>query len=274
MLQFKPTRLQFARLLVMMSAVAAYGRLGTSQQPPSQDPGDASFKITSRLTLVDVTVTDSKSTPVQGLKESDFTVKEDGKSQAIKSFEVYGAERPSAQAAPPMLPPNVYTNAQPAAPTTSAVNVLMLDDVTTGLAGNLEMDPGSVMYARLQVIKYLKTMPVGAQFVILEMSSRLRVVQPPILQAEFSCFFPPVEGFLLARQVSCRAAPRHSSCVAITVQQPSDTANGAWCYCRPCLRADVMEWDGRRFAGILCPSMLWTEGEAELGTTPITEGVN
>src|SRR5476651_141951 len=46
------------------------------------------FKVTSDLVLVSVTVRDKKGDLVRGLKQSDFTVLEDGKTQSIQSFDI------------------------------------------------------------------------------------------------------------------------------------------------------------------------------------------
>ncbi len=46
------------------------------------------FKVTSELVLVSVTVRDKKGALVRGLKQSDFTVLEDGKTQRIQSFDI------------------------------------------------------------------------------------------------------------------------------------------------------------------------------------------
>lgn len=50
------------------------------------------FKVTSELVLVSVTVRDKKGALVRGLKQSDFTVLEDGKPQRIQSFDVEDVE--------------------------------------------------------------------------------------------------------------------------------------------------------------------------------------
>ncbi len=173
MLHARSARLTFVKLMLLASAATAQ-QAASPQQAPS-DSGAATIKVTSRLTLVDVTATDSKGKPVHGLTQPEFTVKEDGKPQPIKNFEEYGAEIPAAETALPQLPPDVYTNAQPPAPTTSAANVFMFDDVT--IARALKYAPEYVMYARQQAIKYLKTMPAGTRIAILELGDRLRVVQ-------------------------------------------------------------------------------------------------
>jgi hypothetical protein len=154
------------------AAAAAPPQSDTPAQPTAST---TLFKVTSRLTLVDVTATDSKDKPVHGLVQPEFTVSEDGKPQEIKNFEEYGTEGPATQAASPQLPPNVYTNAQPPAHTTSAANVLMFDDVT--IARDIQNAPGYLMHARLQAIKYLKTMPAGTRIAVLEFAGSLRIVQ-------------------------------------------------------------------------------------------------
>jgi VWFA-related protein len=53
----------------------------------SQDSKEYTFKSTSELVLVNVTVRDSKGNPVRDLKREDFTVLEDNKSQQIVSFD-------------------------------------------------------------------------------------------------------------------------------------------------------------------------------------------
>ena len=46
------------------------------------------FKVTSELVLVSVTVRDKQGALVRGLKQSDFTVLEDGKIQRLQSFDI------------------------------------------------------------------------------------------------------------------------------------------------------------------------------------------
>jgi VWFA-related protein len=50
------------------------------------------FKVSSELVLVSVTVRDKKGALVRGLKQSDFTVREDGKAQRFQSFDVEDVE--------------------------------------------------------------------------------------------------------------------------------------------------------------------------------------
>src|ERR1700677_2943543 len=100
-MRLSQTILLAAILTSALSRIA--GRAQTAPTP--------TLKVYSRETIVDVTVTDSKGDPVHGLKQEDFTVKEDGKPQPIRSFEEFGSQTVPDQ---PKLPPNVYTNLQPA----------------------------------------------------------------------------------------------------------------------------------------------------------------
>jgi VWFA-related protein len=135
------------------------------------------LKVTGRLTLEDVTVTDEHRIPVHGLEQADFAIKEDGKPQEIRTFEEYGSARPSEQTAQPQLPPNVYSNQQPPPPTTSAVNILLLDSVSTGLANRLARAPENIAYAKQQSLKFLQNMPQGTQVAILQLGGTLKVIQ-------------------------------------------------------------------------------------------------
>ncbi len=153
---------------------------GPASSPSPASPVDAAAKpspapvagptlqVYSRLTVVDVTVTDSKGQPIHGLKQSDFTVKEDGKEQPIESFVEVSQDLAAAQRTPPRLPPNVYTNAQPP-PTTSAVNILLLDTLNTTSSDQVAL--------RQESIKYLKSMPRGTRVAVLGLGTSLRILQ-------------------------------------------------------------------------------------------------
>jgi VWFA-related protein len=152
----------------------------------AQQSNVPTIKVTARETVVDVTVTDAKGNPVHGLTQADFTVKEDGKVQPIRSFDEYGSE---AVPAPEKLPPNVYSNRQPAA-ASGAVNILLLDFTNAapilaadccapfgplGLARAMERQRHVKQYA----MQYLHDMPAGTRVAVLGAShpGNLRVLQ-------------------------------------------------------------------------------------------------
>jgi len=81
-------------MMAPQSALAQQSRMG--------DNG-FTFRVTSELVLVSVTVRDKKGALVRGLKQSDFTVLEDGKTQHIQSFDIEDVDNyvPSAPRAGP-----------------------------------------------------------------------------------------------------------------------------------------------------------------------------
>jgi VWFA-related protein len=136
-------------------------------QPPSGQPA-STLHINSRLTVVDVAVTDSKGHPLHGLTQADFTLQEDGKPQPIRSFQEFAsASSPAAQPAA-TLPPNVYTNLRQQ-PSASAINILLID--------NLHVASRTQVFVKQEVASYLKDMVPGTQIAIFEMTNTLRLVQ-------------------------------------------------------------------------------------------------
>jgi VWFA-related protein len=131
-----------------------------------QDSATATIKVDTKLTVVDVTVTDKNGQPVHGLTQSDFTVKEDGKPQPIRNFNEFGTTVPPPPPAP-NLPPGVYTN-QSAALATGTVNILLFSQ----LGSSTEM-----IYARAQALNYLKTLPQGTRVAVLMLENGVRIVQ-------------------------------------------------------------------------------------------------
>jgi VWFA-related protein len=132
----------------------------------------------SRLTVVDVTATDRDGQPVYGLQQSDFTILEDGKPQPIRNFEEVGL-RPVM----PMrdLPPNIYTNLQPPAPS-SAVNILLLDFENEAPIDSTNPDQVSRSVAMQKRVKdaakqALQEMPDGTRIAVLSMTNNLRILQ-------------------------------------------------------------------------------------------------
>ena len=149
------------------------------QQQDSPDSSAATIQVYSREAVVDVTVMDAKGQPVHGLKQSDFTIEEDGKPQQIRSFKEYGKDTPVDQPPPPKLPPNVYTNVQPP-PASNSVNILLLDALNTA--------PADMVYMKQESMRYLKSMPRGTRIAVLGLSSKLAILQgltsdPAVLQA-------------------------------------------------------------------------------------------
>ena len=135
----------------------------------SQNSGKTvpTIKTQVRRVLVDVVVTDAKGDAITGLKQKDFEVLEDGKQQAIATFEEHHGADPLPVKLPAM-PANVYTNFSTIQPP-DAVNVLLLDALNTPSRDQV--------YVRQEMIKYLKKVPPGTRIAIFTLASRLRMLQ-------------------------------------------------------------------------------------------------
>jgi VWFA-related protein len=143
----------------------------TSSQTASQTTSEPTitFRTTVRRVIVDVVVRDSNSQPVHGLTAKDFVVAEDGRPQAILSFDVHNLESPSISLpANTHLPANHFVNI-PAAPERGPLYVILYDLVN--------MDTDNQIDARRQVLKFIKSKPAGTRFAIFVRSDGLYLVQ-------------------------------------------------------------------------------------------------
>jgi VWFA-related protein len=140
--QIKPRLLS---VVLCLSLVAVSSPL-LAQYPQEPEPVPTlTIRVTTRLVLVDVVVTDKHGRPVLGLQPADFTVIEKGRPQKISVF------TPPNQAVPkpasPALPPGEYSNRPeyraPAGPPT----VILLDAANTSFPDQT--------YARMQMLKWV-----------------------------------------------------------------------------------------------------------------------
>jgi len=155
---------------------------GSAAGLAAQQTSAATIHVVSRETVVDVTVTDKDGKPVHGLTREHFTVKEDRKEQPIRSFHEYGSE---AVSAPEKLPPNTYSNRQPAS-ASGAVNILLLDFANAasplslsiiGAEDALARSLASQKLAKQDAMKYVATMSPGTKVIVLGLSKSLRTLQ-------------------------------------------------------------------------------------------------
>lgn len=127
--------------------------LPQSQSGTAVETVSPTFKSSVPMVLVDVVVTNSKDGPVTGLERGQFQVFEDGKPQAIASFEEH-AGIPDVPELSRMakLPPDVFSNV-PLAKAGEAANILLLDSLNTEMADQ--------SYVHAQMIKYIKDVIPG-----------------------------------------------------------------------------------------------------------------
>jgi VWFA-related protein len=140
---------------------------GSDAHPSEQTDATPVFHAETRLVVVDVVVTDGHGHPVTGLAKSDFTLLENGKPQTLQIVEQH-LPLP-AQPAPPQvqLPPNEYSN-YPAQQHDSSINVILMDFLNTTLTDQ--------MFARWELIEFLKRMPSGRQVALFTLDRQLRMI--------------------------------------------------------------------------------------------------
>jgi VWFA-related protein len=73
---------------MLLAPLSAQQSTAASQEPSRTQQGLYKFRVTSDLVLVSVTARDKSGQLVRDLKESDFTVLEDGKPQHLSSFDI------------------------------------------------------------------------------------------------------------------------------------------------------------------------------------------
>jgi len=156
--------------LLACPANIPWAQQGTQPLPTTQrqETTDLVFKSIVNRVILDVVVTDSQGKPVHGLTQQDFSITEDGKPQKILSFDVHDLESPSDFAKLPPLPPNTFVNV-PDAPERGPLYVLLLDLVNT--------DVDSQMFARQQLLKFIRDKPPGTRFAIFVHADGLYLVQ-------------------------------------------------------------------------------------------------
>lgn len=137
-----------------------------AQTPAAPTDTGSVFRVETRRVVEDITVTDSQGHPIQGLKQSDFRILEDGAQQQIVSFDEH--RQASAAAAPlPHLPPDTFSNL-PDPKAAGPLNVILYDLLSTA--------PEYQHYAHDQLIAFLKTRPPG-RYAIFVLGNRLELIQ-------------------------------------------------------------------------------------------------
>ena len=139
-----------------------------SQSNSNNAPQNAPvLKTTTRAVVVDIVVTDKSGAAVTGLQRRDFSVLEDGKSQAIDFFEEHTATN-ATPASLPQLPPDVYSN-EPAVAPNEAVNVLLLDSLNT--------EEADQAYAHQQIEGFIGSLQPGMRVAVYTLNTRLKLQQ-------------------------------------------------------------------------------------------------
>lgn len=155
-------------------SLAVVGLLAALVAPLIMRPQQA-IEVRSQLVVVDVTVTGVHGRPVTDLKRSDFQVFENGKPQRIVAFQPHSfkpqaPEPKAAQKAPAKVVKGVFSNidARSHSPSVPALNIILFDELNSSVE--------SQMFGRLQLIKFLKSLPPGQPTALFELRESLRVM--------------------------------------------------------------------------------------------------
>jgi VWFA-related protein len=138
---------------------------GTSNAPTAAQ-GNAVIRTTTRLVQVSVVVTDKKGQAVTGLKKEDFTIVDGKETQRIAVFS--GPEVLAPAQSVRTLPANIFTNRRDKLGEKPGSNtIIFLDALNTGIRDQ--------MYARDQVLKFLRNMQPEDHFAIYALTAPTQV---------------------------------------------------------------------------------------------------
>lgn len=140
--------------------------LANAQTAPRPSTPEAIIRSTTRLIQVNVIVHDRHGQPVRGLTKDEFVVMDNGKPQRLSVFSMdSNAVLPQAA----RLAPNVFTNQlQQKSAVPSSVTVILIDELNTRIHDQI--------FAKQQVIKYLKTIHPEDHVAIYALGRGLRVL--------------------------------------------------------------------------------------------------
>ena len=203
-------------IVLSLFVTAAPASPGPKPTPWQHDAGISSdhlspaMRVSTRLVLVDVSVTDKAGKHVKNLAASDFKILEDGKAQRVTLF---SAEQPQASPAPaspiPSLPPNVCTNRPEYAMPPGGLTILLLDTLNTRA-----QDQG---YVRTRMLHFLDTqLAAHDRIAVFRLGQSLRELQdftddPELLRDAVKEFTPEKPGQLDVEAVEKRLPHPHES---------------------------------------------------------------
>ncbi len=126
------------------------------------------INVTTRLVYLDVVVRDANGQPVHNLTQQDFKVEEDGRQQKVDFFASHTSDETPAPTAPLAMAPTEFSNV-PTQKNSPAVNMILFDLVNTPQLDQL--------YARRQLLRFLRELPQGQQIALFALSDRLHMIQ-------------------------------------------------------------------------------------------------
>ncbi len=137
------------------------------QVPSTSSDGPPVIKLTTHLVQVNVIVRDKQGHPATGLTKDDFTIQDNGQPQVVRFFSMETNRVTPAPQSP--LPPAVYTNRmEQRGEVPNAITAVLFDGLNTPIRNQL--------YARQQIMKFLRQITPNDRVAIYALGSRLRVL--------------------------------------------------------------------------------------------------
>lgn len=169
---FAPTRLSVSGALSLLVCLGAGCCLGVAQSNAASQQPITTLRTTGRIVYVDVVVRDGYGRIVHGLKPENFSLLENRNPQKINLFEEHGAaagmHEPGKIAPAPEKGPRLISNV-PEADAKAPLDMILLDLLDTA--------PTDQIYARMQMVKFLRSVPPGHRVALFVLSNRLHMVQ-------------------------------------------------------------------------------------------------
>ncbi|HET7873669.1 MAG TPA: VWA domain-containing protein [Terriglobales bacterium] len=156
--------------IIVGLALMAAAQTTTPAQSPAPASGQSlpTFRVTTRLVLLDIVATDHKGVPLKDLSQDDFVIQEENQPQKIRVFNFQDAlQQPETKPAP-VVPPGRITNI-PQFKSTGPLNVILIDGLNT--------NSKNLVYAKEEMLKMVEKLPPGQPIAIYALGSRLRLLQ-------------------------------------------------------------------------------------------------
>ena len=173
--------------------------------PANGNETATSLRITTRMVLLDVIATTKDGSPVPDLHPADIQVLEDGQPQTVRFFSrasnvTAGNRKRTAS----QLPPGVYTNRPDESQNAEPVVLLLLDGINTPATDQL--------YARQQLLEYVRRLKADQRVAILALGSRLFLLQdftadPQVLRSALESYSAS-DSPLLTRSLPTQITPQ------------------------------------------------------------------
>ena len=140
-------------LIVLLSLLFALLALPAS----SQEPESSVIRVNSRLVQLSVLVRDKRGHPVRGLTSEDFQIFDNGHEQKLTLFSEGLSHPIPGNAQPSASPLTIANRLQRQSETPASTTVILFDE------SNRRYEGDAVRSARLEVLKFLKTLQPGEQ---------------------------------------------------------------------------------------------------------------